>query len=112
MFCGVAAGLGVDVADLHRVGLGPVGGQRLERSPGVGPGVAQHRVGLRALRRALKHGRRHDAAAGVGTLAAPRCHRLAGAVDVVAGFHVVHQWQVEHVEPDHRLVAVVAVLMP
>ncbi|MCY1557859.1 hypothetical protein D9M68_947440 [compost metagenome] len=30
----------------------------------------------------------------------------------VGSFHVIDQWQIEHIEPDYGFVAVMAVLMP
>ena len=45
-------------------------------------------------------------------VAAARPHGLAVAVDVVAGLHVKDEGQVQHIEPDDGVCAVVAVFVP
>ena len=104
--------LWVDVGDLHGLPIRLVRlvqGQRFERGFGVGPRVAQHRVGFAG---ALKHGRGHHAAARITALTVVVARGLAAAVHVVAGFQVMHDGKVQHVQPDHRLGAIVAVLVP
>jgi hypothetical protein len=105
----VVAVLGIDIGDLHRLDVGPPRGNGFERRAHVGPGVAQHGEGRSA---AGEHRRGHHAAAPVVAIHALGGDRLRLAFCDVGGFAVVDDGQVEHVEPDHGLRAVVAVLVP
>ena len=45
-------------------------------------------------------------------LALTRLDGLSLAIHMVRSLHVVHQWQIKHVKPNHRIGAIVPVLMP
>ena len=105
----MAATLRIAVGDLHRGQVRALLRQCGQGRTGFDPWIAQHRIRLMA---ALEHRRRYQATVGIQHVAAAGVDLLAVAINVVAGFHVMHERQVEHVEPDHRLMAIMAVLVP
>ena len=101
------AGLGIDVGELDRFAGRRGRRQCLEGTARFAPFVAQQRI---VVARTPALPQRHQAAGAIRRR--QRAWLLGLALDGIGAVEVHHQRQVEHVEPDHRPLALVTVFVP